>query len=924
MRHSSKSLYLIGLALFLLLLALTACSSSGGDDDGDSDDDSGDDDSGDDDDDTGDDDSGDDDDDTGTQCDPPAADFEAAPRSGSAPLGVAFTDQSQTDPQCPITSWSWDFGDGGAGGVADPTHTYEIGGTFTVSLTVQNEAGSDTETKTGYVIANCPIPVADFSGAPLSGYVPLTINFSDQSVTRCPGVAYAWDFGDGGTSNQENPTYEYTADGTYAVSLTITSDGGVDSETKANYVTGTCQAPTANFSANRTSGRKPLDVNFYNTSSSYCTITSFSWVFGDGGTSTLQNPSNRYLNVGQFTVSLTVANNGGMDAETKSNYIVTKDNPLVGLYELEDARDVVTIGGYAYIANGESGFEIVNISNPADPQFAWSGSSRSKTGIDVVGNYAYLADPNIGDGIFIYNVSVPGSTSLVGEYTEGGLSIHDVIVSDDYDAGPYAFCAAGGRGLYVLDVSNPADPDYETEIDPGGYANGVTFTEYEGTPYAILALGSTGIAVFDVTDPTDPIHVATFDTYEAEKVFVSDRYGFVAESSQGLTIVDLFGINPEESGNYHHTNSFSQDVVVSGNFAYLADYGSGVTVVDVSNPKAPVFKGAVDTNGYASGLFLNGSTLYVADGSNGLVVVNVATPSSPVKIGGYNSGSIDARDVWVKSGYAYIANGEQGFLVLNVSTPSSPTFAWSGSSRSKTGIHIVGNYAYLADPNIGDGLYVYNISTPSSPTQAGSYTQGGLSVSDVFVSGNYAYLAAGGRGLYVINVSSPGSPSYVAEIDPGGYATKVHVVGQYAILAIGSDGIAVIDVSDPAHPKLEGTEVTYNAESVVIQGAYGYLAEGSQGLTILDVFGVNPEKVGNFHDSNSFTQDVFVRGNYAYLADYSSGLTVVNITNLISPVLADRYNTNGYSSGVFVLDPYVYVADQNGGLAILHTYPTHW
>ena len=82
-------------------------------------------------------------------CQPnPVADFSASPRSGKAPLRVYFTDESTNDP----TVWKWNFGDGYTSQKQDPMHKYAKAGKYTVSLTVKNKTGSDTEKKYRYII----------------------------------------------------------------------------------------------------------------------------------------------------------------------------------------------------------------------------------------------------------------------------------------------------------------------------------------------------------------------------------------------------------------------------------------------------------------------------------------------------------------------------------------------------------------------------------------------------------------------------------------------------------------------------------------------------------------------------------------------------------------------------------------------------
>jgi PKD repeat protein len=161
---------------------------------------------------------------------PPEADFSGSPTSGPAPLTVSFTDLSTDSP----TAWQWDFGDGGADTVQDPTHEYASPGLYTVSMTGTNADGSDTETKADYITVTLAPPVAEFSGSPTSGTVPLTVSFTDLS-TNSP-TAWQWDFGDGGASTEQNPSYTYLLAGIYTPSMTATNAGGSDTETKARYI----------------------------------------------------------------------------------------------------------------------------------------------------------------------------------------------------------------------------------------------------------------------------------------------------------------------------------------------------------------------------------------------------------------------------------------------------------------------------------------------------------------------------------------------------------------------------------------------------------------------------------------------------------------------------------------------------------------
>jgi len=264
----------------------------------------------------------------------PIADFSANPTSGTTPLTVTFTDHSVSG-GAPITSWAWDFGDGGVSPAQNPNHIYLVGGTYTVSLTVTNSRGSDTATKANLIVAaQGPVPpTAQFSGTPRSGNAPLTVQFTDQSTPgSSPITNRQWAFGDGGISNEMNPRHTYNTPGNYTVILNVENVVGNGREEKVAYVQATARpvAPTVDFSGSPTSGSFPLAVQFTDRSlNGGAALTSWSWSFGDGGTSNTQNPGHTYLLPGNYTVSLVATNSVGPGSITKTNYITVTILPIL-------------------------------------------------------------------------------------------------------------------------------------------------------------------------------------------------------------------------------------------------------------------------------------------------------------------------------------------------------------------------------------------------------------------------------------------------------------------------------------------------------------------------------------------------------------------------------------------------------------------
>ena len=165
-------------------------------------------------------------------------------------------------------------------------------------------------------------PVADFTSSQLAG--TLEMDFTDTSTGGAPD-SWFWDFGDGQSSTTQNPSNTYANPGTYTVKLITTNDGGSTSKSIPVVVSSTVAGiPTASFTKTQTFGT--LKVNFTDTSSQ--TPTSWHWDFGDGHTSSSQNPSHTYSAPGPYAVTLDATNDNGTG--TVSQGITVNPLPLPG------------------------------------------------------------------------------------------------------------------------------------------------------------------------------------------------------------------------------------------------------------------------------------------------------------------------------------------------------------------------------------------------------------------------------------------------------------------------------------------------------------------------------------------------------------------------------------------------------------------
>ena len=257
--------------------------------------------------------------------------FAASDTVGCAPFDVTFTDQSTGA----IDTWIWDFGDGSFSANQSPVHSYTSPGVYTVSLSITGPDGDSDVTKLNHITVGT-VPAVSFTSSATFIAAGQGVDFTDTST----GGAYAWswDFGDGGSSTDQNASHVFNTPGVFAISLTATNDCGPGVGTVPNMIIVTPPpAPVAAFSFTPTSGCAPLLVDF--TDESTGTIADRTWDFGDGGSDTAASPSHTFVAPGSYDVSLIVSNFSGADTMTV-NLVV--DGPPLAAFTTADST--VSVG----------------------------------------------------------------------------------------------------------------------------------------------------------------------------------------------------------------------------------------------------------------------------------------------------------------------------------------------------------------------------------------------------------------------------------------------------------------------------------------------------------------------------------------------------------------------------------------------------
>lgn len=210
---------------------------------------------------------------------------------------------------------NWTFGDGGTHSGTNPSYTYTTPGVYTVSLNVGIANCTDSETKVAYITVTQGFQVSFTMSDPPTGCdnnAPIVF-----TNTTPGGAQFQWGFGDGSTGTGSNTSHTYNSNGTYTVTLTVTDSNGCKLPGTAS-VDISSQRPVPRFNA-PTSGCPNSPITFQNSTSGGGT---YLWDFGDGSTSTLQNPVYSYAMPGTYTISLTVFGGNGCDSTIiRPNYI---------------------------------------------------------------------------------------------------------------------------------------------------------------------------------------------------------------------------------------------------------------------------------------------------------------------------------------------------------------------------------------------------------------------------------------------------------------------------------------------------------------------------------------------------------------------------------------------------------------------------
>jgi len=593
--------------------------------------------------------------------------------------------------------------------------------------------------------------------------------------------------------------------------------------------------------------------------------------------------------------------------------------------------------GHVYLAHGDGGPDshliIIDVTAPASPKVASSlGLKWRPQDLEVFNGIAYVPD-----GFLLHAVEVrdPQNPKLLATYSKD-LGLGKGEARCVAASGDLAFVGAENLGLVVLDVSNPASPEYLG-----------TARERMRRPVDIAVKGKLawvasedGLHLFDASKPTKPRRVSSrkrarpaggtddldlglgLDTgggatgakavslkdLEAVRhpvrLFLTEEYLYVVDRKQGLLVIDIVDpLNPETVGSYRP----SEGKTVKG----VSPHATSVYVVD-QTAYLTVNHGYVPQKGE------DAEELMQVDVGGGLHVLNVADPLEPFLMGRYAvpETPTDFVDVVVEGNRAFVSDAVFGLWAIDVSDERQPVRLGGVPTQGEIrDMSIEGDVAYLASGS-GQGVFAVDIADPASPKLLGHYHTGFDSPS---VAAYEGVVYTGGadwalpNGLHAVNFRDPKNPKRVALLPTRPASQWMNCDG----LLYASSG-EVFQLEDPFRPTPYGR--LPSGVMIRSKGTF-YIARPNviYGLTVIAPrVRHNPLLARTRLSLDSGGRSAVARrGDLLFIAGGTRGVAIVNVRNPMEPRVLKILKSNiGSAVDVAVHGRYLVVTDLYSGIKL--------
>lgn len=515
--------------------------------------------------------------------------------------------------------------------------------------------------------------------------------------------------------------------------------------------------------------------------------------------------------------------------------------------------DLALAGDRLYVAGGDAGLRIIDISDLSAPVVLGSLAFDYRVeSVAVSGTRAYVSD----GALHVVDCTDASAPTVLGSFSDPWFGFSNLLTTGQLVVAVYT-TGWEATGVMIFDVSDPTGPVPIGAISVSPFLARVK-TAVAGSVLAVAHRSA--LKFFDIKAPSSPTAIgqltvpgavggAALDGSNAYFTSTTDGMG-VAEVSVTAPPVVVAWVDGPPAGN-------STSLAVSGNLAYLGEVESTLRVFDVSEPERPVPLGAVTTPlSSISGITVAGNLLFVTGKGK-------TTPGA--------------------------------LLVLDTSDPYTlPQVSLLGFAEMTGGVAVSGTIATVKEGY--SGVVFVDVADPTAPVAVGRFDTDGIP-SGVAASGDLVFINDYDwqqGGLHIVDVSEPTAPVEIGFApSPHGDSQDLALSGSYVLVAARYDGLRVVDVSDPTAPVEVGSvATTSNTALVVADGKWAYVLDHGYPRYRLRLFDITnppaPVEVA-FVEPGALPQILAADGGNVFVTTPSAELTIMSPCAVVF--------TDGFESG---------------------------
>ena len=430
---------------------------------------------------------------------------------------------------------------------------------------------------------------------------------------------------------------------------------------------------------------------------------------------------------------------------------------------------------------GGTGLKIYDITYPQNPvEVAPSLGIYNSTDVAVLNNYAYA-------------LSLGGVIHLIDLEDYSEIDSFDYIYGSMIEiTGNYAYLPSSRDlhpGFYILDLSNPFDPQANFYSDDNNYTNSILvdnsrlYLTIDRIRDFYNTYWLSEFVIYDAIDPDQPEFLTRYRCPgRIEAVAYRSGYIFTSSNTSGLWIVDVNDPSSPNVIGHLQMSGWCDIMAIAEGYAFIGNTGDGVAIIDISDVANVYVAANYDTLGEARSLFVENGRLYETNYTTSgyrNIIADVSDPINPVTLSVLDD-SLTLFNIFVRDNIGFTTRGDN-FKIIDFTSPWSPTEISSISlDRTPRALFIQNDYVYI---NTNSDFRIFDISNLENPTYIGGIDS--IYASAINIDGNYAYLSSG-IGFKIVDLTDPFNPQQILDFDytsrQGSISRRIALNNEYLIV----------------------------------------------------------------------------------------------------------------------------------------------